>query len=66
MYQDQQGLPRQCYKEQCKEGEEGVDKRSVENNKISEWTGLKFCNALREAKLLFLLPFIIIILGPQT
>ena len=29
MYQDQQGLSRQFYKEQCKEGEEGADKRSV-------------------------------------
>ena len=29
MYQDQQGLPIQFYKEQCKEGEEGADKRSV-------------------------------------
>ena len=29
MYQDQQGLPRQFYKEQCKEGKEEADKRSV-------------------------------------
>ena len=29
MYQDHQGLPRQFYKEQSKEGEEGSDKRSV-------------------------------------
>ena len=29
MYQDHQGLPRQFYKEQCKKGEEGADKRSV-------------------------------------
>ena len=29
MYQDQWGLSRQFYKEQCKEGEEGADKRSV-------------------------------------
>ena len=29
MYQDHQGLPRRFYKEQCKEGEEGADKRSV-------------------------------------
>ena len=29
MYQDRQGLPRRVYKEQCKEGEEGADKRSV-------------------------------------
>ena len=27
--QDHQGFPRQFYKEQCKEGEEGADKRSV-------------------------------------
>ena len=45
------GLPRQFYKEQCKEGEElrGRQKKHWENN-ISEWTGLKFCNALREAE----------------
>ena len=29
MYQDQQGLPRQFYKEQRKKGEEGADKRNV-------------------------------------
>ena len=29
MYQDQQSLPRQFYKEQCKEGEGGADERSV-------------------------------------
>ena len=29
MYQDHQGLQRQFYEEQCKEGEEGADKRSV-------------------------------------
>ena len=39
MYQDQQGLPRQCYKEQCKEGEEGVDKRSVEKIKFLSGQG---------------------------
>ena len=49
MYQDQHGLPRQFYKEQCKEGEEGADKRSV-GRIISEWTGLRFCSALREAE----------------
>ena len=33
MYQDQQGLPRQSYKEQCKEGEkEAVKKKRWENN----------------------------------
>ena len=47
MCQDHQGLPRQVYKEQCKEGEEGADQRSV-GRIISEWTGLKFCNAIRE------------------
>ena len=30
MYQDHQGLPRQFYKEQCKEGEEGADQRSLD------------------------------------
>ena len=49
MCQDHQGLPRQFYKEQCKEGEEGADQRSV-GRIISEWTGLKFCNATREAE----------------
>ena len=49
MCQDHQGLPRQFYKEQCKEGEEGADQRSV-GRIISEWTGLKFCNAIREAE----------------
>ena len=29
MYQDQQCLSRQFYKEQCKEGEEGADERSI-------------------------------------
>ena len=29
MYQDHQGLPRRFYKEQCKEGEKGADKRRV-------------------------------------
>ena len=42
MYQDHQGLPRRFYKEQCKEGEEGADKKALENN-IAEWTGLKVC-----------------------
>ena len=50
MYQDQQGLPRQSYKEQCKEGEkEAVKKKRWENN-IFEWTGLKFCIALRKSE----------------
>ena len=29
MYQDQQGLPKQFYKGQCKEGEGEADERSV-------------------------------------
>ena len=29
MFQDQQGLPRQFYKEQCMEGEEEADRRRV-------------------------------------
>ena len=33
MYQDHQGFPRQFYKEQCKEGEEGANKRSVGRTK---------------------------------
>ena len=45
MYQDKQGLPRQFYKEQCKVGEEGANKRSV-----GRMTGLKFCDTLRESK----------------
>ena len=50
-YQDHQGLPRRFYKEQCKEGEEGTDKRSVGRTiSIAEWTGLKFCDAVREAE----------------
>ena len=32
-------------KEQCNDGEE--KKKRSENN-ISDWTGLKFCNAIRE------------------
>ena len=35
MYQDNQGLPRQFYKEQCKEGEEGADQRSTAGRIIS-------------------------------
>ena len=50
MYQDQQGLPRQFYKEQRKEGEEGVEKRSVGRIISLSRTGLKFCNALREVE----------------
>ena len=45
MYQDKQGLPRQFYKEQCKVGEEGANKRSV-----GRMTGLEFCDTLRESK----------------
>lgn len=48
MYRDQQCLPRQLYREQCKEGEEEADKKPWENN-ISKWTRLKFCDALRES-----------------
>ena len=29
MFQDQQGLPRQFYKEQCTKGEEEADRRRV-------------------------------------
>ena len=47
MYQDQQGLPRQFYKEQCKEGEEGADKRSI--GKIISLSR-QFCNTLREVE----------------
>ena len=36
MYRGHQGLPRQFYKEQCKEGEEGADKKSVGNNAARE------------------------------
>ena len=45
MYQDKLGLPRQFYKEQCMDGEEGANKRS-----IGRITGLKFCNTLRESE----------------
>ena len=38
-------MPRQFYKEQCNDGEE--KKKRSENN-ISEWTGLKFCKAIRD------------------
>ena len=38
-------MPRQFYKEQCNDGEE--KKKRSENN-ISEKTGLKFCNAIRD------------------
>ena len=45
MYQDKQGLPRQCYKEQFKEGVEGANKRGV-----GRITGLKFCDTLKESE----------------
>ena len=38
MCQDHQGLPRQFYKELCREGE-GADKKKRWENNISEWTG---------------------------
>ena len=45
MYQGKRGLPRQFYKEQYKEGEEGANKRGV-----GRITGLKFCATLRESE----------------
>ena len=39
MYEDQQGLPRQFYKEQCKEGEEGANKRNM--RRITSLSGYK-------------------------
>ena len=42
MYQGKRGLPRQFYKEQYKEGEEGANKRGV-----GRITGLKFCHPKR-------------------
>ena len=45
MYQDKQGLPRQFYKEQCKKGEEGANKRSV-----GRLTGFKFYNTVIESE----------------
>ena len=50
MYQDHQGLQRQFYEEQCKEGEEGADKRRVGRITSLSGQGLKFCNAVREAE----------------
>ena len=52
MYQDQQGLPRQSYKEIIVQGgrRRGEQKKNWENN-ISEWiSGLKFCIALKESE----------------
>ena len=50
MYQDQQGLPRQFYKKKEQGGRrKGRQKTRWESN-ISEWTGLKFCDALRESE----------------
>ena len=45
MYQDKQGSPRQCYKEQFKEGVEGANKRGIGRIK-----GLKFCVTLKESE----------------
>ena len=50
MYQDHQGLPRRFYKERCKEGEEGAPQKKRWENNIAEWTGLKFCDSVREAE----------------
>ena len=51
MYQDQQGLQDNFLK--CKEGEDEEEKRSV-GKIISDWVGLRFCDALRESKKLLL------------
>ena len=50
MYQDQQGLPRQkAILQGTVQGgrRRGCQKKRWENN-IFEWTGLKFCDALRK------------------
>ena len=51
MYQDHQGLPRRFYKEQCKEGEEGTDERSVGRITSLNGQGWSFAiDAVREAE----------------
>jgi len=50
IYQDQQDLPRQFYKEQCKDGEERAAKRRIARIISLSGKGLKFCDALRESE----------------
>ena len=47
MYQVHQDLQRRFYKEQCKEGEEGADKKSVGRTISLNGQG---CDAVREAE----------------
>ena len=50
MYQDQQGLPIQFLGGTVQGGRRRGRQKKRWENKISEWTGLKFCEALRESE----------------
>ena len=50
IYQDQKGLPRQSYKEKCREEEENDKECAGKITSLTGHEGLRFCESLREFK----------------